>query len=156
MSTVSVTQQFLSFALNHKVEAMMPTQQLSEVLSLAGHQIVSIPEVPPQVIGVCNWRGEVLWLADLGSLLGLEPFLPSGYRQANYSVIVTHHQGNSLGLLVERVNEMLWCSQDDIQTIPVQQNTLQPSMCIQGCWVTPSGKTILALDSGAIATALHH
>lgn len=154
MSSTISTQQFLSFHLNSEMQAMLPTQQLAEILNLSISQIVPIPDVPPQIVGVCNWRGEVLWLADLGYLLNLKPILHSEYRQSSYSVIILQHKGNSLGLLVDRVDGMILCHRNHIQPLPASQQSLQSSPYIQGCWLNAGGKTVLALDPVAIVSAL--
>jgi len=141
------TQQFLSFFLPPHIHAMLPTQQLTEILSLAAHQIVPIPDVPPQVMGVCNWRGEVLWLLDLGYLLGAEPISNQSDHQSSYSTIVVHDQGCTLGLVVGQINRMLWCNPDQIQRLPTVQNTTPISPCLQGYWLSPQAETLLVLNS---------
>jgi positive phototaxis protein PixI len=144
------TQQFLSFFLPPHTNAMLPTQQLTEILSLATHQIVPIPDVPPQVMGVCNWRGEVLWLLDLGYLLGAEPISSQNYHQSSHSAIVVHAQDCMLGLVVGQINRMLWCNPAHIQPIPMAQNTASTSPCLRGYWLSSQAETLLVLDSQAL------
>lgn len=148
-------EQFLSFSVTSDVRAILPTRQLTEVLSIAINQIVPIPDVPPQVMGVCNWRGEVLWLIDLGYLLGADPLLAQGYRQSNYSAIVAHHQGCTIGLVVDQVSQMLWCNPAQIQPIPTTQLTLEPSPYLQGYWLAQQGETLLVLSAQALVNRFH-
>jgi positive phototaxis protein PixI len=146
------TQQFLSFLPSSAapaIRAMLPTQQLTEILSLSVNQIVPIPDVPAQVMGVCNWRGEVLWLIDLGALLGAEPFSQQAFRQSNYSAIVVRHQGYTVGLVVEQVSQMLWCNPAQIQPISIAQSP-HFSPGLQGYWLTPQAETLLVLDGASL------
>ncbi|GBF83604.1 chemotaxis signal transduction protein [Aphanothece sacrum FPU3] len=67
----SSLEQFLRFDLVPDTTLMLPVAQLTEVLTVPLGQIVPIPHMPPWVMGIYNWRGEILWMVDLGHLLGL-------------------------------------------------------------------------------------
>ncbi|NJR66579.1 MAG: chemotaxis protein CheW [Leptolyngbyaceae cyanobacterium CRU_2_3] len=150
------TQQFLSFFMLPQIHAILPAQQLTEILSLAPQQIVPIPDVPSQVMGVCNWRGEVLWLLDLGCFMGTESLSSQKYRQSNYSAIVVHHQDCTLGLVVDRVSHMLWCDPEQIQSIPTPHHKSATSPCLQGYWLSPQGETFLVLDGQVLINAFRN
>lgn len=143
------TQQFLSFHLPPGAQALLPTEHLTEILSLTPSQIVPIPDTLPAVMGVCNWRGEVLWLVDLGSFLGFEPLHAQGSHHTHYSVIVIHHQGKIIGLTVNQVGQMVWCDPAQIQSPPTQI-TPQLTVCLQGCWLRPTGELFLVLNGMAL------
>lgn len=142
-------QQFLSFQLPPDAQALLPTDQLTEILSLAPSQIVPIPDIPLAVIGVCNWRGEVLWLVDLGLLLGFEPLYAQGAYHSDYRVIVIHSQGQIIGLVVNQVGQMVWCEPTQIQSPPVQVAP-ELTLCLRGCWLRPAGELFLVLDGKAL------
>jgi positive phototaxis protein PixI len=146
------TQQFLSFWVPPGIQAMLPTHQLTEILSLSPNQIVPIPDVPPQVMGVCNLRGDVLWLVDLGYVLGQTPLFQQGYRHINFSVIVIRQQDCTLGLVVHQIGEMLWYKSSEIYPIAATPDAPKLSPCLQGCWLTPQGKTLWFLDCEALIT----
>lgn len=148
-SVIQKPQQFLSFFLSSSHRAMLLTQQLIEILSVSASQIVPVPDTSVQVMGVCNWRGEVLWLVDLGYLLGAEPLSMQRYHYSNFSVVVVHHQGYTLGLVVEQASQMFWCHSDQFQMLPsLQQSQITP--CLQGYWLSPQGETLLVLDGVAL------
>jgi positive phototaxis protein PixI len=138
-------QQFLSFSLPPDIQAMLPTENLTEILTLPASQMVPIAHVPPEVLGVCNWRGEVLWLVDLGALIGIEPY--NVYRQPVLNSIVVHHQGYVLGLVVEQINEML--RYDSAAIHPILTSPAQQSAYLKGCWFS-QGKTLWVLDCEAL------
>jgi positive phototaxis protein PixI len=143
-----VAEQFLSFDLTSTIQAMLPTQQLTEILNLSLNQIVPIPDTAAQVMGVCNWRGEVLWLVDLGYLLGSEPLF--NHRRSNCKAIVVQYQGHTLGLVVNQVKQMIWCDLAQVQTMPETPFTPELATCLQGYWLTPQNETLLVLDSDVI------
>jgi positive phototaxis protein PixI len=136
---------FLSFSLPPDLQAMLPTENLIEILTLPTPQMVPIAHVPPEVLGVCNWRGEVLWLVDLGALIGVSPY--NIHRQPVLSAIIIQHQGFVLGLVVEQINEML--RYDSAAIHPVLTSPGKQSVYLKGCWFE-QGKTLWVLDCEAL------
>ncbi len=143
----SQTEQFLSFVLPSNL-AIVPTQHLTEVLTLNAQQIVPIPDLDRSVMGVCNWRGEVLWLVDLNVILNGEP-LP--IRQGgHYNIIILHHDGRTIGVVVSEVTQMVWCRATDIQPLPRAKQISQSSPFLQGYWMSPQSETFLVLNAAEI------
>jgi positive phototaxis protein PixI len=149
--TQSRAEQFLSFSLPSNL-AILPTQNLTEVLTLSAQQIVPIPDLDPSIVGVCNWRGEVLWLVDLQVVLNGEPLPP--LQGSHYSAIILNHNGQTLGLLVSQVTQMVWCDPIEIQSLPrtqqPSQTRSQTSPLIQGYWISPQSDTFLVLNAAEI------
>ena len=148
-------QQFLCFQL-HQTQALLPTQQLTEILSLTLNQIIAIPDMPSALMGVCNWRGEVLWLVDLSYLLGFEPLYGEHLRQTQVSIVIIHHQGQRLGLAVSAINQMQWCNLKEIQpasTVPVSD---QLARCLTGYWQQVHHPIALVLDGAAVIACLQN
>ena len=143
VSTPIPTEQFLSFSIVNEV-AILPTQKLTEVLTLTPQQIVPIAGLDPSVMGVCNWRGEVLWLVDLNLVLNGKPLPP--LEGNHYSAILIHHNGQALGVVVSQIHQMLWCHPNGIQPIPRSQHHPDPSPLLQGYWISPQSETLLVLD----------
>jgi purine-binding chemotaxis protein CheW len=73
-----------------------------------------LPKSPPDVMGVINLRGAVIPIVDLSLRLGLRQ------TQANErsAIIVTETTDKVVGLLVNRVTDMLSISLRDIQPVP--------------------------------------
>lgn len=149
-------EQFLRLHLLPNTTVLLPVQQLTEVLTLSIAQIVPMPQMPAWVMGVYNWRGEILWMVDLGHLCGLSPW----YQQSGsaYSAIVLEvfeagRPARTLGLLVDRVEEMEWCDPDQIQ--PVSSPPDSPlATLLRGYWWKPNGDTLAVLDGSAIVAAM--
>lgn len=159
MSTNSATaphpsQQFLKFLLPPNVNVMLATDRITEILNLNVNQIVPIPQVSSEVIGVSNWRGEVLWLIDLGELLKVEPLHHQNSQAIDYRTLVIHHSNGCLGLVINQVSQTLWCNPVEIQRLSETQRTNQRSRCLQGYWSSSEGETIWVLDCDAVVNVL--
>lgn len=102
----SSTQPFLEVLLSPTVSGLLPLHRLAEVLTLSPHQIVPIPDLEAAVMGISNWRGEILWILDLSYFLGFEP-LPVAREQI--SVLVSLNAVGALGLGVVGTGRLLWC-----------------------------------------------
>ena len=164
-------QQFLRFHLEPDTEAMIPVSQLSEVLTIALGQIVPIPHLPPWVLGVYNWRGEILWMVDLGHLLGLTPWHQQSTRRSHYRTIIlngevgyhekqkksgfkSQDRNQMLGLVVSQVEDIEWCNPDDIQSPPTASVNAKLIPFLRGFWVKPNGDIISTLDGQSIVANL--
>ena len=156
-------EQFLRFHLEPETKIMLPIEQVTEVLKIGIGNIVPIPQMPSWVMGVYNWRGEILWIVDLGDLIGLNPWYQQEVNAANYTAVVLSYgsQSNnskksqiSLGLIMTRVEDIEWCNPDWIQSPPASAITSALAPFLRGYWVKPDGQIILVLDGDAIITAM--
>lgn len=73
-----------------------------------------LPHAPSFVRGVINLRGTVLPIVDLAARLGL----PSGEESSRNVIIVVHVDGQTLGLLVNAVSDILSIPHDEMQAPP--------------------------------------
>lgn len=155
------TEQFLRFHLNPDTKAMLPVEQITEVLKIQLGQIVPIPHLPAWVMGVYNWRGNILWMVDLGHLVGLDSWYQHVNR--NYTAIVlSPHQARTktatdihLGLIVAGVEDIEICNPIEIQSAPNLSVTAIANYS-PGYWLKPQGEMILVFDGQAIAAAMPH
>ena len=154
-------EQFLRLLLLPDTTLALPVRYLLEVLTVPVQQVVPIPHLPPWVMGVHNWRGEILWMVDLGHLLGLTPWYQQTVNRSEFSAIVLHHRAaNSrsdrrlLGLVVHEVDDMEWCNPKDIKSLP--PSAISPGMVpfVQGCCWKPDGGMLTVIDGAAIFQAM--
>lgn len=148
--------QCLSFHLTPQAQALLPTLQLAEVLNLEANQVVPVFDLPEAVMGICNHRGEVLWIVDLACLLGFETLSAQNCRQL-YSVLVIHHMQSHVGVAVRQVGQLVMCSAPRIQPLPsamVLDMTPELAFCLKGLYPTPDqragSKALLVLDGEKI------
>ena len=162
-------EQFLRFHLFPDTTALLSVLQMTEVLTIPITQIVPIPHMPAWVMGVYNWRGEILWIVDMGQLLGLTPLYQQAISRAMYTTIVIHGAkeansrqrtgsqiigGKTLGLVVSQVEDIEWCHPDVIQSPP--QSTVTPELVpfLRGYWLKNNGEMLVVLDGEAIIAGM--
>lgn len=165
--------QFLRFHLVPDTTAMLPVYQMTEVLTVPIGGIVPIPHMPAWVMGVYNWRGEILWMVDLGHLIGLTPLYQHATSRPDYRAIVIRDvqerpgkqrtgtpsgsQGSSkklLGLVVNRVEDMEWCNPDVIQSPTMASVSPELVPFLRGYWLKPDGEMLVVLDGGAVVAKM--
>jgi positive phototaxis protein PixI len=148
--------QFLTFPLDVDTAAMLPVTQLAEVLNLTYPQIMPIPDLAPWVLGVYNWRGEMLWVVDLAQLVGLTPLHQQLRSASNCKVLVSKTQPNPgqppihLGLAVRAVEDMYWCGIDAIKSPPNTTITSGLTPYLAGYTLGKDTQMLMALDATAI------
>ncbi len=157
-------EQFLELQLVPDTTVMLPVAQLTEVLNIPVGQIVPIPQMPSWVMGVYNWRGEILWIVDLGELVGLTPWhqkpLTSPVHRAVVLKSSSQKSSNSqssrqtIGLVVNQVKEMAWCDPEQIQSPPGSAITPSLASFLQGYWLNPQGEMFIVLQGKAIMAAM--
>ena len=158
-------EQFLRFLLEPQTRLMLPVEQITEVLKINVGQIVPIPQMPAWVMGVYNWRGNILWMIDLGSLIGFDSWYQQGVNTSHYTAIAiapdkVNHSSSvgseliSLGLIVTRVEDIEWCNSDLIQSPPTSAVTSALAPFLRGYWLDRSEEMILVLNGKAIIAAM--
>lgn len=157
----STQEQFL-FSQVADLAIMLPITQLTEALTIPVGQIVPIPHMPPWVMGVYNWRGEILWMVDIGHLIGLTPWHQQAASQSVHKAIVLHEQSRrssqgkspTIGLVVSQIEEIEWCDPAEIQSPPSSAVTPELAPFLRGYWVRPTGDIFVTLDGPAIMASV--
>lgn len=106
-------QKFLHFNLSNDLAALIKVEDIAEVLHIPKSKILPIPQMPQCVLGIYNWRDEMLWNVALDNLLELSPV--NSPEATTLSVIVVVVDGQYLGLVVTQINEIEWHDLDSIQ-----------------------------------------
>jgi positive phototaxis protein PixI len=85
-----------------------------------------MPHLPPAVMGVYNWRGEILWIVDLAKLLGhqtashrdrsLQPTIAIDIELNDADSTDAAPAQKTIGLLVDEIFEIEWWNLDLIQS----------------------------------------
>ncbi|MEM9008123.1 MAG: CheW domain-containing protein [Cyanobacteria bacterium P01_F01_bin.86] len=152
--------QFLRFHLFPDMTAVIPVEQLTEILKVSLSQITPIPHLPEWITGIYNWRGEVLWMVDLGNLIGLTPWHQQENQSSKISVIVLDACRQSeptaiseslpLGLIVNQVEDIEWLTTDQLQSPSNSMITDQLAPFLCGYWLSDDGEMLTLLDGDAI------
>lgn len=88
--------------LRQSVKVALPLSITKEVISLTYGEICPVPGVSPNLLGVVNQRGKLLWVLDLGDLLKIPP-LPHTIRpQDSLTLLVLSDRSNLNGQTSDR------------------------------------------------------
>ncbi len=149
--------QYLSFQLSTDLQTLLPTEQISEILTLELAQIVPMLDLPEAVMGVCDRRGNILWVVDLACLLDLEPLYLQSDRQ-QCSVIVIQQQQFCIGAAVAQLGQLIVCRPSQIQPFSAQASAQDmPSKlarCLQSICRHFDGTRHLILDGEKVLDLL--
>lgn len=143
---------FLRFRLGGNETALLALDSIQEVLQIRKQAVLRVPEVAAPVLGVANCRGSILWLVDLGLLLGLNiapsdrpdpPWHPLDPSEQVLNTITIQAAGQCLGLVVPQVIDLE--TQDTAQIQPPNAD-LFPLLLMPWLagYVTPSCSPILS------------
>lgn len=165
-SADSNSEQFLRLHLVPDTTVLLPVQQLTEVLTIPIGQVVPIPHMPAWVMGIYNWRGDILWMVDLGHLCGLTPWYQQMTSVSLHPTVVlrvsdaqtrsSSAPGLTLGLVVNRVEDIEWCDPNQIQPLAVASVMSGLASFLHGYWWKPNDGTLAVLDGRAILAAMPH
>ena len=138
----------LRFYVPSENEFALPAVGIREVLSAPLDRITSIPNVSPLLLGTFNWRGRVIWVADLGQFLGDVAFLNT--ERPEIPVITVEDQDTILGLAVDRIVGMDWLDIEQVQMPANIPDSMAPF--VRGEWVRGEGNNqyLRLLDHVAI------
>jgi positive phototaxis protein PixI len=127
----------LRFPLGLEDIGLLPLEQITEIIRVNLTEILPVPEMPTCILGICNWRGEMLWLLDLNHLVGYPPLIAEGKPVA----IVVKVNQYTVGLVVPQV--------DDIELYDLQQlqkaahGLFPPKLLPFILGALPNGNTVL-------------
>ncbi len=110
-TTSTSDMEFITFAVAGQSYGL-DIQQIREIRRWSS--VTVLPHAPASILGVMNLRGAVIPIYDLACHFGLGQ---TQHHERNV-VIVAAYGGQTIGLLVEAVCEILTVNTDDIQATP--------------------------------------
>ena len=133
--------------------------RVTELVNIQIDRVVPMPHLPPAVMGVYNWRGEMLWIVDLAMLLGvttgrryrsLQPtiILASATEQGGRAT-AEDRQEQTIGLVVDEIAEIEWYEPEQIRPLEPQRLAAL-STYVRGVWAAVTGEDFLVVDGQAI------
>ena len=146
-------QKFLSFNLGSKDTAVMYLEQITEVLQVSLTEICSVPQMPSCVLGIYNWRGEMLWLIDLEEMLGYTHLSQKTNFLTKMMAIVVQNEGKYLGLLVRQLMDIEWLEQKEMKPLDTQLFSPEMASFLLGYFINTAEEMIIHLDPTEIIQA---
>jgi purine-binding chemotaxis protein CheW len=115
---------FLTFILGEE-EYGIEIRHVTEIIGI--QSITEVPDMPAHVKGVINLRGKVIPVMDVRLRFGM-PERPYDDRTC---IVVINIDGQAVGLVVDRVSEVLDIPKDDIEPPPAVKRG-EESRFVQG------------------------
>lgn len=111
--TVDLTMKYVTFFLD-KEEYALPISEVQEINRIA--EITRVPNAPTHVLGVVNLRGKIVPVIELKKRLNL------GKTDLNKDsrIVIVENGTKIIGLLVDRVSQVLNIGAADIEAAPVE------------------------------------
>lgn len=184
-ATLNPQQQFLRFLLEpnlmvlieldtriqSQVSGLNVRHQVTELVDIPFDRVVPMPHLPPAVMGIYNWRGEILWVVDLAVLVG-EIGRHRHYHHLQSMIIISetedihvgssrirtsatnienHYHKKSIGLVVDEIAEIEWY-QLDLMRDPEPTDRIPSQLLgwLRGVMESIGGEKFLVLDGRAI------
>ncbi|MEH2248893.1 chemotaxis protein CheW [Nostoc sp.] len=146
-------EKFLSFNLGVSDTAVISLQHITEVLQVSLPEICGVPQMPSSVLGIYNWRGEMLWLVDLEAMLGYPLMSQESNLLSRMMGIILENEGKYLGLLVRQVLDIEWLDTKEMKVPTAELFYPKISPFLQGYFLNDSEEMILNLDAISIIQA---
>ncbi len=115
---------------------------IQEVIRLG--PLTPVRHAAPDVAGILNLRGKIVTVLDLGLRLGFVKAVPNGDSR----IFIMEDRNEFVGLLVDRVDEVVEVERDQWQAAPANVRGMQGRF-FQGVYRS-GGRAITVLDPGPI------
>lgn len=151
-------ERYLGCHLEPDLTVALAVQKITEVLTIPTSQVTPIPHMSPWVMGVYNWRGEVLWMMDLGHLFGLTPWYQQTHYRSAHPVLVartwsstsSNQESVKIGLVVSQVQDIEVLSSNAMQAPSPAIASPEIAPFLQGYWLRKNGDLLACVDVDAV------
>ncbi len=143
-TTTQVMEQFLQLQFASDMTTLLSTEHLTEVITVSPEQIMPMPHMSPWMMGTYNWRGEILWLVDVGCLIGLTPLYQQVIPTYTAAVLQFPPPANAfnsdpgiqiVGLVFNEVGNIERCDPNLIETSSISGSNPELEKFLRGYWV---------------------
>jgi twitching motility protein PilI len=138
----------LRFQIAPDTTAVLPMQQVQEVLALPVQRLTPLPNLPERILGLMNRRSRVLWVVDLAHLLEIPGFERD---RRHYDLVLLRIDTIGFAVAVQQIGGIVWLTADQRQP-PPQHVSPQLQPFLSGC-VLQESEIWLVLNGAAIAQA---
>lgn len=155
------TRKFLQFYLGRQDCALVAVEAVAEIATVRLSEVLPVPQMRSCISGVYNWRGEMLWIVDLGELLGYAPLFQSS-GDANVVggdraiAIVIEWDDHTIGFVVPQVLDLQFYNLTHLQRADAQLFPPAVLPYLQGYFIEDSGDIAIVLDLAEIFRMLQH
>jgi positive phototaxis protein PixI len=150
LQTEQKEEKFLTFHLGDKDAAVIGLSNITEVLQVSPLEICGVPQMPSCVAGIYNWRGEMLWLVDIESMLGYNSLSQSHNFSSKMMAVVIKKENKYLGLLVRQLMDIESLDIDSLKPANYDLFSRDIASFLEGYFIDANEQMIISLDAKAI------
>jgi twitching motility protein PilI len=151
--------EYFHIQLSPATELLLPLDYTTGVVTLTLEQICPIPGVAPNLLGVANQGGRLLWVLDLSDLLGLVSSVRKTHAKTNLTLVVLNGSDRAareqdlrqVGCVVSLLKGIVSLDPEQIQPLPGE---FPPALKLYGTGVARIEQPVTVLNVNAIFTAL--
>lgn len=143
-------QKFLSFNLGATDTAVILLEEIIEVIQISLAEVCSVPQMHNCILGIYNWRGEMLWIIDLEEMLGYTGITQEAHLISKMMLIIVQSEGKSLGILVRKLIDIHWLDTNLMKSPEFQLFKSEIIPVLHGYFINDSEEMIINLDANAI------
>lgn len=142
-ATLARAGKYLTFALGKEEYGL----EILKVREIIGYMdITAVPQTPPHVKGVINLRGQVISVVDLRTKFGMEQAQKSDETCIIVVEVRRDERTLSIGLVVDRVSEVLSIAQEQIEDSPAFGESVSTDFILGMAKIGDSVKILLDID----------
>lgn len=141
----------LRFPLGTRDSGLLPLADIVEVLQVPLTNVLPVPGVADPVLGLCNWRGNMLWLVDFNALAGYAP-LVEGMAGQPLTVLIIRTPDKAMGLGISQFDDIEY---SDLTHLHGATPGLFPAQMYPFIAGILPGAQGAVLDASAILTTAH-
>jgi positive phototaxis protein PixI len=120
---------YLELQIDPNTMALLAMVNIQEVINTSTVNVVPVPNMTANVLGLLNHRSQVYWVMDLGQILGLSPLDTSITK---YAVAILSIEQTVMAIALPMIKAVQQFSRDRIQNPPTDTlKTLVPYL--EGC-----------------------
>lgn len=150
LQTEQQEEKFLTFHLGEKDTAVICLSNITEVLQVSPLEICGVPQMPSCVAGIYNWRGEMLWLIDIESMLGYDSLSRTHNLASKMMAVVIKKESKYLGLLVRQLMDIESLDMDSLKPANLDLFSRDIASYLEGYFINENEQMIISLDAKSI------
>lgn len=139
----------LTFCVPSGKKFALPAFGVREIISTLVDRITPLPNASPFLLGTFNWRGQVIWIADLGQFLGDTTLVNTD--RGEVSMLVVEEQETVMGFAISNVANTEWLTPDRLS--PIQNIPDAMASFVKGEYSPAEEEFLYLLDQIAILSS---
>ncbi len=130
LKLINQRKRFLRISLSKEFNGLLPLESVQQVINLSLSEISPTPANPDWMLGLYNWNGQSIRIADINQLLGFKPLLQSSFQKDNFMVIVLKLYNQIAGIVVSDVHKLEW---QDLETLQdIKSDSIEVNKFVKG------------------------